>query len=275
MRVYKSEVQRLFPTGATLGELLGKLSGLPEAAVAEAARKGSVWLQRAGRGKILRCRSTEEPLSPRDVVQFFYDPRVLKLPELEDAECVYENKNYGVWIKAPGVVPQGTQTGDHASLLRCVELKTGHEVFLVHRLDRETTGLMLIAYTSRAAALLGELFQKNLIKKEYLAVVRGSLPKGHTETIRASLDQKEATTHVEVLETARDTSLLRVHIETGRLHQIRRHLDFIGHPVLGDPKYGKGNKNRSGLQLYAVSLGFVDPWDGETKAWRMEPEVTP
>jgi tRNA pseudouridine32 synthase/23S rRNA pseudouridine746 synthase len=119
---------------------------------------------------------------------------------------------------------------------------------------------MMIAYHSKAAALLSDLFQKNQIQKEYQAIVRGELAAGLKETIKASLDDKEAVTHFEVIESSKSESLLQVTIETGRLHQIRRHLDFIGYPIMGDPKYGKGNKNRDGLKLIASKLSFEDPW---------------
>ncbi|HXH32528.1 MAG TPA: RluA family pseudouridine synthase [Bacteriovoracaceae bacterium] len=274
MRIYKVLVEREFPKGTTLKEVLMKLVPLSEAVLADAAHKGAVWLQRGGKGKILRVRLLSEKLSPKDSIQFYYDPLVLKLPEVTDASCVYQNSNYGVWVKKAGVVPQGTQTSDHASLLRYVERVRGHEVFLIHRLDRETEGLMIIGYTSRAAGLLGDLFQKNQIKKEYGAVVLGSIPRGKKETITASLDDKVAITHFEVLDSSQGLSLLRIHIETGRLHQIRRHLDFIGHPVMGDPKYGRGNKNKEGLQLLAQYLSFKDPFDGDTKEWQLENRLT-
>jgi tRNA pseudouridine32 synthase/23S rRNA pseudouridine746 synthase len=148
-----------------------------------------------------------------------------------------------------------------------VEVTKKKETFLVHRLDRETEGLTLIAYTSEGAAKLSALFQENRIKKTYEAVVLGTMTPGRKETINASLDDKEAITHFEVLDSSEDFSLLRIEIETGRLHQIRRHLDHIGHPVMGDPKYGKGNKNREGLKLKATSLSLKDPWEKKEKTW--------
>lgn len=260
MKVYKSIVSKLFSQGTTLGEFLVKLSKLQEKDVNEAAVKGAVWIQRGGKGKILRVRDVTENVRPNDVIQLFYDPKVLRLPAAPKLECLYEDKNYGVWVKPVNIVPQGTQTGDHASLLRSVEITKKKEVFLVHRLDRETKGLMLVAYTSQAAAILSDLFQKNEIQKVYEAVVLGEIERGHRETITASLDDKEAITHIEVIANGNGKSLIRARIETGRLHQIRRHLDFIGHPIMGDPKYGTGNKNKEGLKLEAIGLSFLDPW---------------
>jgi tRNA pseudouridine32 synthase/23S rRNA pseudouridine746 synthase len=260
MKIYKSHVKKFFSQETSLGEFLMKLTPFTPKELGDVAHKGGVWIQRRGKGKILRARVLNGSVHPEDIIQVFYDPKVLKLPELKNLEPIYESQHYGVWIKPAGVVPQGSQTSDHASLLRYVEKFKKQEVYLVHRLDRETTGLMIIAYHSKAAALLSDLFQKNQIQKEYQAIVRGELAAGLKETIKASLDDKEAITHFEVIDSSKGESLLQVTIETGRLHQIRRHLDFIGCPIMGDPKYGKGNKNRDGLKLIASKLSFEDPW---------------
>lgn len=263
MKIYKSEVKKHFSQRTTLGDFLMKLTPLTPAQLGEVASKGGVWIQRRGKGKILRIRILKEVVDPSDIVTVNFDPKVLKLPEITHLDHVYDGENYGVWIKPAGAVPQGSQTSDHASVLRYVEVFKKKEVYLVHRLDRETAGLMIVAYNSKAASMLSDLFQKNKIHKEYQAIVLGELAVGKKETIKASLDDKEAITHFEVMESRNNQSLLKVTIETGRLHQIRRHLDFIGHPVMGDPKYGKGNKNREGMKLLAHSLAFTDPWSGK------------
>ncbi len=264
MRTFKLTVTR---ENQNLGDALSLLTKFPFENIAEAAWKGAIWLQKGGKGKILRERDANFILKPKDLVTFYLDPKVLSLPELKHAVCLEETRHYGVWIKNAGVVTQGTQAGDHTSLLRYVELTKKRETFLVHRLDRETEGLTIIAYTSEGAAKLSALFQENKITKTYEAVVLGSITPGISRTIEASLDGKEAVTHYKVIDSSESKSLLRVEIETGRLHQIRRHLDYAGYPVMGDPKYGKGNKNRKGLQLLASSLSFIDPWDKKQKTW--------
>jgi tRNA pseudouridine32 synthase/23S rRNA pseudouridine746 synthase len=260
MKTYKSEVKKFFPERTTLGDFLMKLTKLKPTDLSDAAAKGAVWIQRQGRGKILRIRSLGEMIAPEDIIQFNYDPRVLSLPEVVHLDALYTDENYGIWVKPAGVVPQGSPASDHASVLRYVEKTRNREVFLVHRLDRETRGIMVVAYNSKAAAYFSELFQNNKIKKEYEAIVLGEMKIGSTDTIKASLDDKVAITHFTVLDSKNNQSLLKVTIDTGRLHQIRRHLDHIAHPVMGDPKYGKGNKNREGLKLVAKSLSFQDPW---------------
>lgn len=265
MRTFKLITKESGPLAA----LLSASTKLSPEIISEAARKGAVWLQRGGRGKILKERNSAYFLKTGDIVTLYYDQRVLSLPELASAECLEESTHYGIWIKKAGVVTQGTQAGDHTSLLRYVERMKKKETYLIHRLDRETEGLTIIGYTSEGAAMLSKLFQENKVKKIYEAVVLGSLTPGKKQTIDASLDDKEAVTHFEVLDSSEEVSLLRIEIETGRLHQIRRHLDHIGYPVMGDPKYGRGNKNRHGLKLLASELSFVDPWDKKLKSWSL------
>ncbi len=260
MRTFNIIASKYVTEKTKLGDVLHKATSLAPDVLADAASKGAVWHQKLGKGKILRVRDLRVIINTADKLTLYFDPRILSYPELKSADCLHEGPHYGIWLKAAGVLPQGTQSGDHTSLLRFVEKKIKKEAYLVHRLDRETEGLMIIGYSSEGAAKLGELFQKNKITKTYQAIVLGELERGLTQTINESLDGKEAVTHFEVLANKDNMSLLTLKIETGRLHQIRRHLEFIKHPVMGDPKYGKGNKNRDGLKLLAKSLSFVDPW---------------
>lgn len=268
-RVLASKITR---DQISLGELLEKVSKLSRSDLINAAAKGAIWVQQ-GKGKVLRQRSLKTIIKPQDTVSLFYDPKVLSLPQVESAECFYENEHYGVWLKGPGVLAQGTQYGDHSSLMRFIEIKKSRPVYLVHRLDRETGGLMVFAYSSNAAGKISELFQKSMITKLYEVIVLGEMKLGTKGTIDTVLDNKSALTHYEVLEVKDGKSRLVVKIDTGRLHQIRRHLESIGHPVMGDPKYGKGNKNRDGLELLAKSISFTDPWDKKIKIWAISEDL--
>lgn len=260
MRTFHILTAKYSKVKTKLGEVLQKSTSMSLDVLADAADKGGVWFQKGGKGKILRIRSLDLPISPEDKITFYYDPRILSFPELSEANCFHETAHYGIWLKVAGVLPQGTQVSDHTSLLRYVEKLKQKETYLIHRLDRETEGLMIIGYSSEGAAKLSDLFQKNKITKTYQAIVKGEIERGHKQTINELLDGKEAITHFEVLSNGQGSSLLSIKIDTGRLHQIRRHLEFIGHPVMGDPKYGRGNKNKDGLKLLAKSLSFVDPW---------------
>ena len=122
---------------------------------------------------------------------------------------------------------------------------------------------MVLAHSSQAAAAFSEIFRNNLIIKKYRTEVRGDLRKKALQgTIDLTLDNKPAVTvyEVESYNEQTDTSLVNIIIKTGRLHQIRRHFDMIGFPVIGDPRYGKDNKNASGMKLEAVSLSFKCPF---------------
>ena len=260
MRTFHILVSKHFTIKTKLGEVLQKSTSMNLDVLADAASKGAVWLQKGGKGKILRARSLDLQVSPEDKLVMYYDPRILIFPELSDAKCLVETLHYGIWLKPAGVLPQGTQVSDHTSLLRYVEKFKQKEAYLIHRIDRETEGLMIIGYTVEGAAKLSDLFQKNKVYKTYQAIVKGEIEKGHKQTVNEPLDGKVAITHFEAIANGNGCSLLLVKIETGRLHQIRRHLEFIGSPIMGDPKYGRGNKNKDGLKLLAKSLSFMDPW---------------
>ncbi len=260
MRTFHILVSKHFTIKTKLGEVLQKSTSMNLDVLADAAAKGAVWLQKGGKGKILRARSLDLQVSPEDKLVMYYDPRILIFPELTDAKCLLDTLHYGIWLKPAGVLPQGTQVSDHTSLLRYVEKFKQKEAYLIHRLDRETEGLMIIGYTAEGAAKLSDLFQKNKVYKTYQAIVKGEIERGHKQTVNEPLDGKVAITHFEAIANGNGCSLLLVKIETGRLHQIRRHLEFIGSPIMGDPKYGRGNKNKDGLKLLAKSLSFMDPW---------------
>jgi tRNA pseudouridine32 synthase/23S rRNA pseudouridine746 synthase len=238
-------------------------SGLSKSKVKDAMAKGAVWLSKKG-GKRRRLRRATAALGPGDILEFYYDEGLLSIKP-PAAPCLDDQKRYSVWFKPAGLMAQGTDYGDHCSLLRQVEIHfhPHRPVFLVHRLDREAAGVMLIAHDSQAAARLSALFRDNRINKRYRVRVRGDIEE-KTGEIHLPLDGKEALTRYSVVgyDAAADAATLDVSIETGRLHQIRRHFAMIGHAVLGDPRYGTGNKNSEGMRLAAVGLRFRCPFSG-------------
>jgi len=248
--------------GKTACDFLAARSGLSKSRIKEAMKKGAIWLKKK-KGGFKRLRRASLNLVKGDRIEMHYDEKVLStIPPV--AECLADRGGYSVWQKPAGMMAQGTMYGDHCSLLRTAELfySLSREVFLVHRLDREASGIMLIAHNGTAAAALSGLFQKNMITKKYRAEVFGDLGgKGRRGLIDFLLDGKTAITEYQVLsyDPGKGTSEVEVLIKTGRLHQIRRHFDMIGHPVIGDPRYGKENKNADGMKLTAVSLRFICP----------------
>ena len=153
--------------------------------------------------------------------------------------------------------------------------RSRNRVYIVHRLDRETSGILVLAKSETAKIFLQEHWQET--EKHYLTIVYGEL-KPKAGTISSYLTENSAfkvystpdpalgkLSHTEytVLKETRGLSLLEIHLLTGRKHQIRVHLSELGHPVVGDKKYGKGNDSYGTLALHAVSLSFTHPVNGK------------
>ena len=250
----------------TASEFLAELAALPKSRVKDAMGKGAVWLKKQ-KSKQRRIRRTTAGIRPGDILSIYYDEALLsKRPPLP--ELIADKGRYSVWIKPAGLMTQGTKYGDHCSLLRQAELhfKTKRKIFLIHRLDREAAGLVLFAHDKIAAARFSQFFQDRQIIKRYTARVLGNLADQQpTNTIDLELDGKPATTEYAVsgYDPATLTSKVNIVIRTGRKHQIRRHFEMIGHPIMGDPRYGKNNKNKDGMQLAATALEFSCPFKKE------------
>jgi tRNA pseudouridine32 synthase/23S rRNA pseudouridine746 synthase len=236
-------------------------TGLSKTRIKDAMNKGAAWLKRKD-GKRKRIRRATRQLKAGDSVALYYDESLLERRP-PTAECIADHGDYSVWFKPPGLMTQGTNFGDHFALLRHAEtyFKPRRRVYPVHRLDREAGGIVLIAHSRVAARKLSSLFQNQRITKSYRVEVLGH-PGLRAGRIDLALDGKEAVTDYAVIahDTQRDVCRVSVQTKTGRRHQIRRHFDLIGHPVIGDPRYGRGNKNAEGLCLRAVSLKFRCPF---------------
>lgn len=251
-------------------DLLAAASGLSKTQIKDAMNKGAVRLHSGKRQKLLR-RARYTPRAGEQL-ELHYDPAILALVP-PPVHCIADERRYSVWEKPVGMLSQGSLWGDHCALTRIAEkhFQPPREVFLVHRLDREATGLMLLAHDKRAAAALSQLFQRNAVYKAYQTRVRGR-PEPEQGRIDFPLEGKTARSEYRLLDYSADsdTATLEVIISTGRKHQIRRHLEMIGHPVLGDPLYGQGNKSKDGLQLAAVELAFENPFGAGRKAYRLD-----
>ncbi|HEU4975418.1 MAG TPA: RluA family pseudouridine synthase [Baekduia sp.] len=198
----------------------------------------------------------------------------------------YEDEHLLVVDKPPRLVvhpAKGHLTGTLAQALegRAFGGEDGWRAGIVHRLDRDTSGLMVVAKSERVHAALKAALQRREVTREYLALVEGR-PGARTGTIEAPIGRdrrvrtrmsidtdtpRDAVTHFELVEALPTTSLLRVRLETGRTHQIRVHLQAIGHPVAGDPEYG--TPGLLGLErqfLHAALLAFTHPVTGEPVA---------
>jgi tRNA pseudouridine32 synthase/23S rRNA pseudouridine746 synthase len=242
----------------------------------KAMANGAVWLQINKKQERMR-RATRE-LPANSTLHIYFDADILALTAPIPTK-IADERNYSVWYKPAGLLAQGTLQGDHCSLLRMVEQLTQRKTFLVHRLDREANGLMLVAHTERAAAALSALFQNNRIAKHYRASVQGEWkPAADTALplkIDSPIDGKHTATWIDkfTYDAGNACTHLQLHIDTGRKHQIRRHLAELGHPILGDARYGTATSS-SALALTASSMEFLCPLANRKRLFVLPPEIS-
>lgn len=253
--------------------LLAETAGLSRLRIKDAMQKGAVWLVRRS-GRARRLRRAKAVLQPGEELALYYDDELLGR-DPPAAECRHDLGRYSVWFKPAGLMAQGSRYGDHCSLLRQAEvfLRPERQVYLVHRLDREASGLVIIAHDRTAAGALSRLFAERRITKRYRVELRGRVgPEGSSGRIDLPLDGKTAATAYRVVayDSATDTSVAEAEMRTGRKHQIRRHFAMAGFPVMGDPSYGKNNKNTEGLKLTAWGLEFTCPFSGRSMAFHLD-----
>lgn len=254
--------------GQTAIDVLGERTELSRQAIKQAMHKGAVWLTR--KHGTQRLRRAGKALQSKDQLHLYYDPKVLSSEPVEPTMIADEGE-FSIWYKPFAVLSQGSKWGDHCTISRWVEthLQPQRPAFIVHRLDRAATGLMIIAHAKRVAAGFAALFEQRQLEKTYTTLVHGKLT--DPQTIAVPIADKAAVSHVSPLQydPEKDVSLLEVHIETGRKHQIRQHLADIGHPVVGDRLFGWPGADDEGLDLCltASRLAFISPADGRQKAY--------
>ena len=212
-----------------------------------------------------------------------YEENTDILPENIPLDIYYEDDDLIVVNKPSGMVVHpapGNYTGTlvNALMYHTNNLSTVNSTIrpgIVHRIDADTSGLLLVAKNDKAHNILAEAIQKKEVVREYIALVEGVI-KEDTATIDAPIgrdvnnrkkmcvtgdNSKEAVTHIRVLERFSDATLIRCKLETGRTHQRRVQLSYIGHPVVNDPVYGRRKliNPKFGQMLHAEKLGFVHP----------------
>ncbi|MBU5314164.1 RluA family pseudouridine synthase [Tissierella carlieri] len=222
-------------------------------------------------------------------------PKKLEIiPEDIPIDIVYEDEDLAIINKPQDMVVHpapGNYTGTlvNALLFHIDNLSSINGIIrpgIVHRLDKDTSGLLIIAKNDKAHRILSESLKERNVKRVYISLVHGILsndegtinaPIGRHGTDRKKMtvtqkNSKEAITHYKVLERYNNYSLVEVNLETGRTHQIRVHMAYINHPVVGDPVYSKG-KNEFGLDkqmLHAYKLGFSHPSTGEHMEFQID-----
>ena len=213
-----------------------------------------------------------------------------------DLDIVYQDDDLAVVFKPSGMVVHPAAGNERGTLVNALlkhldnlsgiggEIRPG----IVHRIDKDTSGLLLVAKNDFSHVALSEQIKAHTVKRAYRAIVIGGFredegtvegPIGRHPTDRKRMaivpNGREAATHWTVLEPLRGATLIEARLTTGRTHQIRVHMASIGHPVLGDPMYGPKKSPypvAGGQLLHAFRLGFVHPRTGEELLFEAEPE---
>lgn len=219
-------------------------------------------------------------------------------PEAMDLKIVYENNDYAVIDKDENVIVHPAGSIITGTLVNGLLDKYGYEGLshiggddrpgIVHRLDKDTTGLMVIAKNNESYKYMKSLFETRKVDKEYIAIVHGNFDK-KSARIENYMDRdikdrrkmavrpsgRVAISEYEVLKEVPGYSLVKIHIITGRTHQIRVHMTYLNHPLVGDSVYGnvKTNFNLDHQLLHCRYLGFTDP-NGDYVSFEAKPHET-
>lgn len=201
-------------------------------------------------------------------------------------DIIYEDEDVIVVNKANGMVVHPAPGNYHGTLVNALlyhskELSDLNGEFrpgIVHRIDAYTTGLLVVAKNNKAHEILSRQLEEKTTHRKYVALVWGIVnsdtgtidapigrdPRDRKKMTVTDVNAKDAVTHFKVLERFDTTTLIELQLETGRTHQIRVHMNYIGYPVVNDPVYGRRKQiDESGQCLHAKELGFVHPRTGE------------
>lgn len=258
-------------------------NALNKAQLKQAISKGALWLTRGKHTQ--RLRRVKKIMQQGDELHLYYNETVLA-SEVKDAILISDEVNYSVWYKPFAMLSQGSKWSEHCTIARFAQqyFSNDRAVFVIHRLDKAATGLILIAHTKKAAQALTSMFESrttnnSFLEKYYQIIVHGNHSKNEQpQVITTNVDGKSArsTFHYLSYNAAKKQSLIEVKIDSGRKHQIRVHAASIGFPVVGDRLHGIADSNELlNLQLCAVSLTFICPITQQQKSFQLPQELRP
>ena len=251
--------------GSMLDYLADK-TALSKIKIKKAIGAGGCWISRPHlkRGKLLRLRKIKYELKAGDRLEFYFDDNALVYGGPAPVP-LHQKRDWALWYKPVNVLSGASRYGEVCAIDYLIKEMTGNEtVHVINRLDREASGIVAVAYSKRGAARLSELWQGTSVEKVYQLKVRGHVAQASGDITFPVLGKEARTeytvdTHY-IDELNRDCSQITARIRTGRFHQIRQHFSKLGHPVLGDPKYGEDNHHPDGLQLVSSEVHFVCPF---------------
>lgn len=222
-----------------------------------------------------------DPLIPGDRVQIHSRVATSEV-KMTGVTILHEDNDLIVIEKEPGLLSIASEDEKHLTAYRQLtdyvrNVNPKNRIFVVHRLDRDTSGVMVFAKNKEVQQTLQNSWQESVRERAYIALVEGAVKKDGTVTswltenktfmVYSSPrpnDGKKAITHYKVLQSNHNFSLLQVNLDTGRKNQIRVHMQDIGHPVVGDKKYGSRNNAIGRLGLHANAIELKHPATGET-----------
>lgn len=256
---------------------------LSKAQLKQAISKGALWLSRDKHTQ--RLRRVKKSLQAGDELHFYYNKDVLAA-EVAEATLLCDKGDYSVWYKPYGMLSQGSKWSDHCTISHFVQQYFTPEraAFIVHRLDRAATGIILIAHSKKAARALSAMFENRTshdhsLAKYYQIIVHGDHSKNkQPQVITSAVDGKSARSTFTCLsyDKIKQQSLIEVKIDSGRKHQIRVHAASIGLPVVGDRLHGIADKSEAkNLQLCAIRLSFICPLTGESNQFSLPENLKP
>lgn len=276
--------------GARLDKALADLTDLSRSQANDEIKKGTVLVN----GEPVKAKYT---VKEGDIISYQLPEEEILDYEAEDIpiDIVYEDEDLAIINKAQGMVVHpsaGHSSGTlvNALLYHIKDLSTINGVVrpgIVHRIDKDTSGLLMIAKNDKAHHILADELKAKKSLRKYLAIVHGNLPNdrgmieapiGRSEKDRkkqaVTAKGKDAITRFQVVERFGDFTLVELSLETGRTHQIRVHMAYIGHPVAGDHLYGpRKTLAGNGQFLHAQTLGFTHPSTGEMVTFTAEPPI--
>ncbi|MCZ2257273.1 RluA family pseudouridine synthase [Sporosarcina sp. G11-34] len=221
-----------------------------------------------------------DPLAPGDRVQI-HTRVATESVSMTGVTIIHEDEDLIVIEKEAGLLSIASNDEKHLTAYRQLtnyvrNVRPENRIFVVHRLDRDTSGIMIFAKNKEVQQTLQNSWQESVPERAYVALVEGTVKEDGTviswltenKTFMVYSSQREndgqkAITHYKVLQSNRNFSLLQVNLETGRKNQIRVHMKDIDHPVVGDKKYGSRNNSLGRLGLHAHAIAFIHPTSGE------------